>query len=119
MRFSEHDDDRWVRVRASVIEDGENRIRELEAELAKANQLLTHAGILKAQEEFNAERERCKTAVLALNHSQADNAHLRSCLKRLEWEATPMGVYCRACGNNHGAGHTSDCWLAAECKEGK
>ena len=79
MRYTEHDDDHWVRVRESVIDDGERRIKELED----------------------------------------DNAHLRSCLKRLEWEATPMGVYCRACGNNHGAGHTSDCWLAAECKEGK
>ena len=168
MRYTEHDEDKMIRVRASEWQQGADRIRELEmeverlknpkvhdvtdlyeeqecrpfsatlqkdmmdritrleAELAKANQLLKHAGILKAQEEFNAERKRCKTAVLALNHSQADNARLRSCLKRLEWagnvyeeETGEKWHPCPACMEEQTDGHAPDCWLAAESKEGK
>lgn len=94
------------------------RVKELEAELARSNKLLTHSGIVKAQEEYNR---------LAL-----DNARLRECLERLEWAEIAYGFggatakrcpACRAIGEllyeGHGhyrqpEGHAPDCWLAAE-----
>jgi hypothetical protein len=44
MAMSEFDFDGFVSVRASVLHDGAERIKELEAELARETELLSHAG---------------------------------------------------------------------------
>jgi len=117
--MSEHDFDRMVKVRASVIEDGERRIRELEAELAKC---AFHRHIEELEEDaqkFHDDMEKYK----------AEAAHLRACLKRVEWvqiPTVPMLVRSRRCPvcwcspkEIGGDGHRSkDCWLAKEL-EGK
>jgi len=95
---SEFDFDRKVSVRASVIEDGERRIAELEAELAKAK--------LELQQEAEADIQTMAT----IKNIEADNARLRACLKRIA-EATPCDERCAALMARD--------WLNAECKEGK
>jgi uncharacterized coiled-coil protein SlyX len=62
--MSEHDFDRMISVRASVIDDGEARIRELEAEVAKAHDFIEKLEASSWQQG-------------------RDNARLRECLKRL------------------------------------
>jgi len=107
MRYAEHDDDRFIRVRASVIEDGEARIKELEAELAKC---AFHRHIEELEEDaqkFHDDMEKYK----------AENVRLRACLKRLEWsnhQGWPGHLACPVCHAYEV--HKSDCWLAAECK---
>ena len=96
MRYTEHDEDRFVRVRASVIDDGERRIKELEAELAKVNE--------NRAEMFKEMCEDDETII-----------HLRSCLKRLEWTTFND---CPVCKIHRKTGHDPDCWLAKEL-EGK
>ena len=116
--MSEFDDDRWVRVRESVIDDGERRIKELEAELAKTKRDLHECGKYLADAKMDA------TAADAQRiEVEGDLAHLRACLKRLEYVRHTDGgrvhEFCPACGFCPGHGHAPDCWLAAELKEGK
>ena len=100
MRYTEHDEDRFVRVRASVIDDGERRIKELEAELAKVNE--------NRAEMFKEMCEDDETII-----------HLRSCLKRLEWlpDEKRATETCYACGFIRPT-HNAGCWLKLEL-EGK
>jgi len=134
MRFSEHDDDHWVRVRESVIDDGEARIKDLEDEVAKVkaeNRILVspcedsyHCSCVVPMQNKITELE----MTAHTNYSQyvdlmIERDHLRSCLKRLEWVSL-MGVdkkfrpTCPACMCPERLGHAPDCWLAKEL-EGK
>ena len=108
--MSEFDYNRFVKVRASVIENGEARIKELEAELAS---------------EIKQSSERLASIA---RHVETEK-HLRSCLKRLEWCVPDIlgRKQCAAChhnqpgegvGNDMVRGHAPDCWLAKEL-EGK
>ena len=104
-------DDRWVKVRASVLDEREERYRELEKERdrlrAKCESTRKWADEV---EGFN----RIKNDELA---SQKDKiTRLRECLRRLEWSDT--GVYCPACGRKSNTlGHASECWLKAALEE--
>jgi len=104
MRYTEHDEDRMIRVRASVIDDGERRIKELEAELAKWR---------KYHEELTAVYESLEREYLK------ETFHLRSCLKRLEWLPDEKWATetCYACGFSRPT-HNAGCWLKLEL-EGK
>jgi chromosome segregation ATPase len=127
MRYTEHDDDRMIRVRASVIDGGERRIRELEGELEAANK---HVELVDLQHEEAGKRIAELEAELAKWKQtdnvrlEADNARLRECLKRLEWCITEWHEYkdnthaCPVCDSTkEHEDHASDCWLAAALKE--
>ena len=96
----------------SNLQRAHKRIRELEAELFKAKD-----GKAIWIHNYSVATELCEQL-------KADNTRLRSCLKRLEWcvvEDYCTGKFCPVCSawKMAGQGHAPDCWLAAECKEGK
>ena len=85
-----------------------NRIKELEAELAKV------------KVELNLRREQMSRFPFCPDHRdkvhgkecrECEVEHLRGCLKRLEWAADGR---CPVCGKPKSCGHRFDCWLAAE-----
>ena len=88
---------------AADIEWSHRRISELEAELAKAK--------LELQQEAEADIQTMAT----IKNIEADNSHLRSCLKRLEWLPDEKWATetCYACGFSRPT-HNAGCWLKLE-----
>jgi len=85
-----------------------NRIKELEAELAKV------------KVELNLRREQMSRFPFCPDHRdkvhgkecrECEVEHLRRCLKRLEWAADGR---CPVCGKPKSCGHHFEVWLAAE-----
>jgi len=91
-----------------------------------ADRAIDHISELEAELAYQVKRRCDETVILQQDvaSSQADNARLRECLKRLEW-CIHSGVrkYCPICrglspdtvqGYEIGiGGHKPDCWLAA------
>jgi chromosome condensin MukBEF ATPase and DNA-binding subunit MukB len=131
--ISEHDYDRMISVRASNLDEKDEKIKELEREIqAQTN----HADRLAAKmKELEAElanaRAEHSLCIESIQAFQFESARLRECLKRLEW-SVGFGIRkkCMVCYGiapdtrlpdedpDH-FGHSADCWLAAELKEGK
>ena len=135
--MSEFDEDRMISVRASVIEDGEARIKELEAELQQASEKFAEQNIkdFNRIKELEAELAKWKNRVAwqhcdkhgdikadyswgcpdCVDELRRENARLRECLKRLEWvDDSISGHRCPACGwlkYATGQQHGRDCWL--------
>jgi hypothetical protein len=142
--MSEHDFDRMISVRASVIDDGDKRIKELESACRAASEddEKDHKRIAeleaeissickerhKAEVELNLRREQMSRFPFCPDHRdkvhgkpcrECEVEHLRECLKRLEWcqhQGWPGHLACPVCHTYEV--HKPSCWLAAECKEG-
>jgi len=129
MRYTEHDEDRMIRVRASEWQQGADRIKEL---TETARQLFNEGVAAKSRvRELEAELAALKGigAIQRKQHAEAMDLaaevdRLRAYLKQLEWLPYPgaagyAALFCPACSASKSQKHLQDCWLAAECKEGK
>jgi len=98
--MSERDEGRYIKVRASVVHDGEDRIKELKAELA--DRVRRHAADVEERDrkiaELRGDIRKLEDLELEVIQSdayeeklEADNARLRECLKRSE-------LICGNCG---------------------
>lgn len=94
----------------------EKRIRELEGERDDLKMRLSVCSPdMVRPEGYHSWHDKCTL-------QEEEITRLRKCLKRLEWCDFDGTLHdcCPACeGYREGAGHASDCWLAAAIREGE